>query len=215
MDAKALKTLSALITSAADGKQKQVRDILLEAGFRHGLVATSLAEVAEVFRISERQAASWAKQGMPRRPTDRRGRFEYWLVDVVPWQLDRLKELYESDPEFVGGEDSPALERLRQAKAELAELDLQERRGTLIDAAAASESMRMAIEPMRRAWEALQRQCGDAARVAFDKALDQYEKAVRARFGPGPTDDQASPNGQEHTAPASRKKPAKAKAKRA
>ena len=44
----------------------------------------------------------------------------------------------------------------------------------------------MAIEPMRRAWEALQRQCGDADRVAFDKALDQYARVIEARFGPLP-----------------------------
>lgn len=75
--------------------------------------------VAQAFDVSARTVSNWLEAGCPRKPNGR-----YCLKDVIQWKIDELEA-------EVANVDSPALERYRTARAELAELELEERRGQL------------------------------------------------------------------------------------
>lgn len=77
---------------------------------------------------------------------------------------------------------SPALERYRQHRADLAEIELNERRGRLVDVDELTEWWESEVAgPLRRAVGALKRKHGpDAARIV-EKALTQADAATRKR----------------------------------
>lgn len=85
--------------------------------------------LADLLQTSGKVIREWEAAGMPgRRDEGRRARYDLWVV--LPWLKNRwLVESREAKS------DSPALERLRLARAEQEELKLQELKGRLIDKA--------------------------------------------------------------------------------
>lgn len=57
-----------------------------------------------------------------------------WLRADGPWRPQAQRMTAEDEPELVGYGDSPELERFRAARADLAEMERDERRGKLISA---------------------------------------------------------------------------------
>lgn len=101
----------------------------------------SQSVAAEVLGVDARTLRRW--KTAPRR-TD--GRYD--LRELVAW---RIREV---EIELLGtGQDtesrSEGLERLRKARAELAELDLQERRGELVAVAAVASDVRAGVGLLR------------------------------------------------------------------
>jgi hypothetical protein len=87
----------------------------------------------------------------------------------------------DADPMLAGG-DSPNLERYRKAKAELAEMDAQERQGRLVDVDALAEWWSTEIAaPLRRAMATLQLQFGAEAEAIIAAALQKAEAAIEKR----------------------------------
>jgi len=84
-------------------------------------------QLAESIGKSRQTIHNWLAEGLPRNPDK-----TFSLPDVISWLLDRETALL---PPAGQGCDSPALERYRQARAELAELDLAQKRGELISIA--------------------------------------------------------------------------------
>lgn len=71
----------------------------------------------------------WIKSGLPR---NRDKSFD--LPKVIEWLITREKEAVIEEHDLAGNCDSPALERYREARAAIAELDLKVRSGKLVQA---------------------------------------------------------------------------------
>lgn len=78
----------------------------------------------------------------------------------------------------VTGEGSKALERLREANADLKALDLAERRGELVSVSETREKLLAIATIMRARSEAMARAGGPAVQRAFEALLEELEQAV-------------------------------------
>lgn len=76
------------------------------------------------------------------------------------------------------GADSPMLERYRKLRGDLAELDVEMRRGNLLPRDAVRVLIGRIAVRLRQAGEALQRMVGDAAVGIFQEALDDAVAAA-------------------------------------
>ncbi len=115
---------------------------------KQGFRLNSLEDTSEYFQHALPTIRSWISKGMPREETDEQvcgnKRYIYdvrqitiWLRKEGPWR--RLPtnvprgnaEPSEDDLLLTTEADSPAIERWRSHKADLAEMDVEERRGQL------------------------------------------------------------------------------------
>jgi phage terminase Nu1 subunit (DNA packaging protein) len=150
------------------------------------------ADVAEFFGRSIDTVKNWAKQGMP----GKRGCYDVseiakWLGSPAgPWRAI-------DDDSMDGGPDSPGLERYRLAKAALAELDLEERRGVLLSRDKARSALTLWGSIIRRMGDMLGKKFGTDAALAISDALAECRRLVDTHFG-DPDDESTTgsePNG--------------------
>lgn len=145
-------------------------------------LAQSQDEIAAFCGQSIKTVQGWALQGMPGK---KRGNYDLaevvqWLRQSGPWRQNAKPAFAGSDdPLLVGNDaDSDGLERYRQAKAALAELDLEERKGQLIS--------REKVRPVLARWAAVIRRCGESLGKVFgasaaeklNDALDECSRVV-------------------------------------
>ncbi len=83
----------------------------------------------------------------------------------------------DGDPDLFG-EDSPALERYRTARAQLAELDLEVRRAKLLDREQLESHWNAGAVALRNAGERLQRRYGDEAVEIYNEGMADFARAV-------------------------------------
>ena len=83
-----------------------------------------------------------------------------------------------ADPLLSAAGDSPGLERYRLAKAQHAELDLEQRRGGLIDVGQCRDLLGQWASVLRRGGQRINRLSPEAGR-ALDESLDECESIVR------------------------------------
>lgn len=81
---------------------------------------------------------------------------------------------------------SPAAERYRSLKADMAELDRDRMRGELLPRAETREALGQVASVIRLAGERLEREHGRDARLILDEALDEAEAGIDAAFGAEP-----------------------------
>ena len=79
--------------------------------------------LSEAFGVSVRTIANWLGAGLPRKSNGK-----YRLSDAISWRLEML----EGNGRELEAGDSVQLERFRKLRADLLELELEERRGNLI-----------------------------------------------------------------------------------
>jgi phage terminase Nu1 subunit (DNA packaging protein) len=106
----------------------------------------------------------------------------YDLTEIIPWRIKYAEALISpkdtpADPLLDGG-DSPALERYRNAKADLAELDIAEREGRLVESDTIKSVLYAVATSIRELGELYQRQ-GHVA--AFD-LLQQHLEGIQKRI---------------------------------
>ena len=104
-----------------------------------------------------------------------------------------------------GQPPSPALERYRAARADHAELDLEQRRGDLVDRREFQALLLRTSHILRGLGESLQRQYGPDAQGLLDESIDDVEREVQRHFaqyeqegddaGVPPEDDVTNPKG--------------------
>ena len=83
--------------------------------------------------------------------------------------------------------EGPTLERWRLAKAQLAELDVQERIGNLADMDAVRFGFGILANILRGVGEKLQRHFGEGAADIFNNGIEDFQRAAEAQFeGPQP-----------------------------
>ncbi len=102
--------------------------------------------------------------------------------------LPRLMELADTDADpMAGGEGSPALERYRNAKADLAEMDIKVRSGELSDRAETRAGLMAIAAIFRNGGEAMEKAFGAVARIQFEQLIDDAVDEINRMF-PGDTD---------------------------
>lgn len=144
-------------------------------------IVDSQAAVAKHFGVSLRMVGDWvSRAGCPRRErSDRPGRFRYDLDEIEAWREATSAEA--ADDPLLRGDGSPALERYREARAKLADLDYRKRVGELIDVAAMHERHVRIAGRLRQAGELLGRKFGVDAQLILDEALEDVEREMLPR----------------------------------
>jgi len=104
----------------------------------------------------------------------------WWVERAV--QRRRPVRGENGDPLLVGegGPASPALEKYREARAALAELELGERRRDLLPRSAVHEVFGRVAFRLRDAGEQLQREHGSEAHEVLNEALDDAEREMES-----------------------------------
>ncbi len=113
------------------------------------------------------------------------------LAKLAKWLHDFLAEhaaalamaRREEGDALLVGPSSPAMERYRLARAQLAELELQERRGSLLSRAGAHRGMGRISHIIREALRALRRDFGREAAGIIEEALDDANAEINRAFG--------------------------------
>lgn len=134
--------------------------------------------------LSQRQAKQLREQsntyGFAFGPALDLGEFLRWFHKFLADNGPKL--LTESDDDLLQGEATPALERLRAAKADLAELDRDERRGNLLRRAIVHDLLGRVAAIYRNAGEQLQQQFGPDALEILNEHLNSADVEISRLF---------------------------------
>ena len=133
----------------------------------------SQTAMAWIFGISSR--AFRDRRGVPRNEDG-----SYNARSVIQWHVEQLQPV-DAEP-MLSGPDSPALERFREARAKLAELELSVRRGQLVDLEEFNGWFDLEIAgPLRKNLQKLQRKHGKEAFELISNGLQQAVDRVAKR----------------------------------
>lgn len=127
---------------------------------------------AATFDANERQLAEDADV----RRDGRKTLFNASAIVERAIESARLESIDSEEAELLTGPNTPALERLRAAKAHLAELDLAKRRGELVEIAELRGGLTTIANRLRSCLETLQRSYGDEAADLLREAIDDCEQ---------------------------------------
>lgn len=102
----------------------------------------------------------------------------HWLHDFLAENSAKLSRRSDEDDDLMQGEATPALERYRAAKADLAELELQDRRSQTIDRAEMHEKLAKSAATLRRVGEDLERTFGVEALEIYNDGIADAMRAL-------------------------------------
>lgn len=138
----------------------------------------------------------WQARGMPWSP----GKFD--LPAITKWRIaDALRAKTARDDtgdSFMDGDESPGLERYRLAKAELAELELERRKGDLVDRAVMRTGLGRMADVLRGAGERLERVHGAEPAKVLSDALKGVEREIETVFGESESDGAVTDDPSPH-----------------
>jgi hypothetical protein len=133
---------------------------------------SSVTELADFAGVSRNTIYEWAKlDGYPRAPD---GSVAKW--DLCEWYCNRLVSP-ETDDE-PGPKDSPALERLRAARASQEEIKLAAMRQAYMDRDWVHARLMEIASLLRQCGDQLQRQHGEDALQILDDAMTEIELKI-------------------------------------
>lgn len=146
------------------------------AHLRH-LTRLRQCDVAYLHGVTQQAVARWVHNGCPR---NEEGSLN--IRDVLAWRTARL----EARPgRAARSAPSPALERMRLAKARMAELDLELKRGLVIPLERVNVLFTRMANIVRQTGDALQRTCGSEAKGILDEALLRLQREIEAECNIG------------------------------
>lgn len=140
--------------------------------------AKNLAQVAEFFDRSPQCIHQWRSRGMPGRPGS------YDLREVLRWALMRGLLVDRGAADDLGAGDSPALERYRAARAQLAELELERQKKSLVPRDAIRNGLSRFAHQLRQLAERMGKRHGPEAAITVNEAIDECGRAIDDEFGP-------------------------------
>lgn len=159
--------------TGSDGKTK---------GAPPNWIARNYPELGEFFGVQQTTVAHWkARPGCPiNRPPYHLDKIVQWLRKEGPWRIRTAgPDDPTGDPLLTGG-TSPALERYREQRARLAEMDVEAREKSLLPREKIREVfIRMSVL-MRQAGEQLLRQYGEGAYRILEDAITNGERELDA-----------------------------------
>lgn len=101
------------------------------------------------------------------------------VAAAIAYRLEQAAPVTEDGDPLLAGSDSPALERYRNVKADLAERDLAERDKVLVRSNMIRDALRPAIAAMRGTGDRLVRQFGNEAGDIFNEGVTEFEAAAK------------------------------------
>lgn len=128
-------------------------------------------DVASLLGVNRSTLHRWVTE----RDCPRRDDGSFDLAAVIAWRCAELEAralTASGDPLLAGGGDSPNLERYRAAKAELAELDVGERRNSLIPRDELRVGLGVAASAIRRGIQEIDTRFGSEASGIMTSALE-------------------------------------------
>ena len=140
--------------------------------------ANSQQEVANEFGVSRQTVAEWIKKrGMPRHGK----RYDLvaigvWLYRFVVWPAERNED--EDDP-LLSGVDSPGLERYRNARADIAEMDAALKRREAVPMDHFVRRMTSLLQLAKNVGGQMQRSCDTASYGLLVKMIEEWERQIR------------------------------------
>jgi phage terminase Nu1 subunit (DNA packaging protein) len=139
------------------------------------------AEMSAVFDVAPRTWESTYRRYAGPESTKQVGGVGFYhcrrILDA--WAAAQGDKPAATDPMLVGGEDSPALERYRLARARLVEMELEQREKTHVAIAEIEPQLMRLGGLIRRAGETLARKYGNDAADVVNQAIDQWQGGVR------------------------------------
>mgnify|MGYP007071663192 CR=1 FL=1 len=141
---------------------------------------TSRDQIAALFGRNLATVKDWSTGGMPGTPGN------YDLGEIIRWREAwwerRLRDATSIDPELSGG-DSPALEKYREQRAELARLDVLERKKTLVRIETLNKALNRLVGLMRGLGEWMKIHSA-TAHAKLNETLDECERVISEEFSP-------------------------------
>lgn len=133
--------------------------------------------------VSPPTIAKWASWGMP----GERGK--YCVPDVIawarsegPWKEKPTRQPTDDDALLYADADSPNLERLRAAKADIEEIKLEQIRGSVIPVDAIRSKLGRLAAMLRRFGELVSKSC-PALASQFNDVLGEFQSTLDEEFG--------------------------------
>ena len=143
------------------------------------VVARTIDLAAMAVGVNRRTYLDWLKKGCP----GERG--SYPIPDAVEWSRANVWKAADGGD---GGADSPWLEKTREERAKLLQMERHDRERRTVDRAALGELLAAAAGRVREAGGALRRRFGNEAAGILEEALDdaigEVEAAVAAPADP-------------------------------
>lgn len=134
----------------------------------------SFSEAAKIFNMTRPNFNHWAKEGMPNSVGRVHGR-EARVVDtekVIKWMVEReAKKLVSSGSGPISADGEASDDRYRRIKADLAQHDLDVKKGKVIQLEEHEQFCREAGDYVRKAFQAMPRELG----VKLAKVADAAE----------------------------------------
>lgn len=147
--------------------------------------AANQAEVGEFFGVSLDTVATWRKKGMP----GIAGRYDLrdilaWLRSEGPWRQRGGHDFSNGsfDELIVASGDSPNLERYRLARAQLAELELEHKRGSVFPRDMARHVLGRVASLWRRYGERLGKRHGPEEVMSFNETFEEAQRVIDDEF---------------------------------
>lgn len=106
-----------------------------------------------------------------------------WLIRERAIIVGTTSQPADEDAAMLAAGTSPALERYREARARIAELQADEAEGTYVNVAKMQNGLTRMAAIMRDAGSRLQKQCGPDAKAILDEHLDAFEALIPELFG--------------------------------
>jgi phage terminase Nu1 subunit (DNA packaging protein) len=136
--------------------------------------------VADIYAVGLDTVKRWRAEGMP----GKNGQYvlhdiSKWLRTDGPWKRFDAPSQVSDDPLLAEG-DSPALERYRLAKAKHAELDLEHRKGELIEVGKCRDILGQWASVIRKMGDRVSKRFGIEANLMVTDAIDACQDIVRA-----------------------------------
>lgn len=151
------------------------------------LIVGSSAAVARWFDCHSRTVEGWAARGCPGMQPRRYDVREIcrWLYREWQRRNPRVAKAGDTteDELMLAAGSSPALERYREARARIAELQADEAEGSYLHAEKMQACLQRMAAILREAGDKLQKRFGPDAKSVLDEHLDAFEALIPELFG--------------------------------
>ena len=148
------------------------------------VVVPTLDHVADAYGVSRNTVRDWRRWGMPGKQGAYRLRdISNWLRTEGPWRPKATPRTGDPLLDAEQSGESVGLERYRLAKAELAELELRQRKGDLIVRAECRVILRKWGDIIKRCRNRLFKNHGLEARRILDKAVENCQRLLDSELG--------------------------------